>query len=108
MMADFVTVARVDEIAPGERLVVEFGRDWVIVFNVGGSFYAVEDMCSHEEYALAQGALTDFALECPKHGAQFDIRTGAYLCAPAVSPVKSYDVRVEGESVQLAKRKKVS
>ncbi|MDX2162536.1 MAG: non-heme iron oxygenase ferredoxin subunit [bacterium] len=105
-MSDFVTVAAEAEIAPGERIVVEFGRDWVIVFNIGGQFYAVEDMCSHEEYPLADGGLTEYALECPKHGAQFDVRTGAHLCAPAVSPVKVYDVRIEAGQVQLARRRK--
>ncbi|MFN8527097.1 MAG: non-heme iron oxygenase ferredoxin subunit [Anaerolineae bacterium] len=105
-MSDFVTVAQLDELPPGERMVVELGRDYVIIFNVGGELYAVEDMCSHEEYPLAEGALTDHALECPKHGAQFDIRTGGVLCPPAVSPVKTYDVRVEGDSIQIAKRKR--
>ncbi len=105
-MSDYVSVATIDELIPGERMVVEFGRDWVVIFNVGGQFYAVQDMCSHDDYPLADGGLTEFALECSKHGAQFDIRTGAQLCAPAVSPAKTYDVRVEGDNIQIAKRKK--
>ncbi len=105
-MADFQTVARTGEIAPGDRIVVEFGRDWVVIFNVGGEFYAVEDMCSHEEYPLADGTLDGYSLECPKHGALFDVRTGAHLCPPAVSPVKTYDLRVEGDEIRIARKKK--
>lgn len=102
-MGEFITVAKVDEIAPGERMVVELGRDWVLIFNVGGEFYAINEICSHEEYSLADGELKDFAVECPKHGAQFDIRTGQHLCPPAYMPVKRYAVRIEGDDIQLEK-----
>jgi len=76
-MAEFVTVATTDEIPPGERLVVEIDDVWVVIFNVGGQYYALEDMCSHEEYYLSEGALDGYALECAKHGAQFDVRRRA-------------------------------
>ena len=68
------TVATTDEIKPGERIVVEIDDVWVVVFNVGGQYYALEDMCSHEEYYLSEGELDGYAIECPKHGAQFDVR----------------------------------
>lgn len=103
-MSDYVTIATTDEIAPGDRMIVELGRDGVIVFNVGGTFYAVAEICSHQEFSLADGALINHVLECPKHSAQFDIRTGQHLCPPAVSPIKGYDVRVEGDQVQIARR----
>jgi 3-phenylpropionate/trans-cinnamate dioxygenase ferredoxin subunit len=105
-MADFVTVAKVGEIAPGERIVVELGRDFVVVFNIEGVFHAIEDMCSHEEYELSDGTLDGYALECPKHGAHFDIRTGEQLSPPAMRPIKVYDVRVEGDDIQIARRKR--
>ncbi len=101
-MADFVTIAPVEELPPGERMVIELGRAVIVVFNVGGQFYAVENNCSHEDYELDRGDLVDHTLECPKHGAQFDIRTGMHLCAPAVSPIKAYDVRVEHGEIQIA------
>jgi 3-phenylpropionate/trans-cinnamate dioxygenase ferredoxin component len=103
-MAEFVTVASVDDLKPGERLVAEVGRDWVIIFNVGGTYYAVEDMCSHEEYYLSEGELDGTALECPKHGACFDITTGKHLTPPAVSPIRTFPVRVENGAIQVAKR----
>jgi 3-phenylpropionate/trans-cinnamate dioxygenase ferredoxin subunit len=103
-MAEFVTVASVDDLKPGERLVVEVGRDWVIIFNVGGTYYAVEDMCSHEEYYLSEGELNGTTLECPKHGACFDITSGKHLSPPAVSPIRTFEVRVEDGAIQVAKR----
>ncbi|MBK8025916.1 MAG: non-heme iron oxygenase ferredoxin subunit [Chloroflexi bacterium] len=103
-MTDFVTVAQTHELAPGERLVAEVQGTWVIVFNIDGAYFAVEDMCSHEEYYLAEGALEGYSMECPKHGACFDVRTGQPLCPPAVSPIKRYAVRVEGDQLQVGKR----
>jgi 3-phenylpropionate/trans-cinnamate dioxygenase ferredoxin subunit len=98
------TVATTDEIQPGERIVVEIDDVWVIVFNVGGQYYALEDMCSHEEYMLSEGELDGYAIECSKHGAQFDIRNGKVLAPPAVAPVKWYATQVVGDEVQVAGR----
>jgi 3-phenylpropionate/trans-cinnamate dioxygenase ferredoxin subunit len=103
-MADFVTVAQVDEIPPGERLVVEMGRSWVVIFNVDGTLYALEDQCSHEEYPLSDGFIDGCEVECAKHGARFDLRTGKNTAPPALVPVRAYDVRVLGDEVQIARR----
>ncbi len=100
-MAEFITVATADEIQPGERIVVELGRLWVVLFNVGGQYFALEDMCTHEEYYLSEGALDGYAIECAKHGAQFDIRNGAVLAPPALRPVKWFATRVVGDEVQV-------
>ncbi len=100
----FITVATTDEIKPGERIVVEIDDVWVIVFNVGGEYYALEDMCSHEEYYLSEGELDGYAIECPKHGAKFDVRNGKVLAPPAVVPVKWYKVQVVGDEVQVMGR----
>ncbi|HVU12490.1 MAG TPA: non-heme iron oxygenase ferredoxin subunit [Phototrophicaceae bacterium] len=103
-MAEFVTVATTDEIQPGDRIVVEVGDVWVVIFNVDGQYYAVEDMCTHEEYYLSEGHLDGFSLECAKHGAQFDVRTGKVLAPPALIPVKTFQVQVVGDEVQVARR----
>ena len=71
-MSEFVTVARADELPPGERLVARLGRDFVAVFNVGGRFYAVEDRCSHEDVPLSDGVLHGETIECVQHGAIFE------------------------------------
>ena len=101
-MFDFETVATTDEIKPGERLVVEFGRTWVAIFNVDGTYYAIEDVCTHDDGPLAEGKLTGCVIECPRHGATFDITTGKVLSAPALVDVPSYTVQVVGNEVQIA------
>lgn len=100
----FLTVAPVEDVPPGERIVIEVGRDWIVIFNVGGTFYAINDNCTHEEYPLSEGALDGHAIECAKHGAQFDVRTGAVLCAPAFQPVKTYPIRVEDGQILIGVR----
>lgn len=95
----FVKVATVEEIAPGKAKRVEIGEESIAIFNVDGEFYAVGDTCSHEEASLSEGDLFDHVVECPLHGAEFDLRTGDALCLPAVVPVPAYEVKVEGEAV---------
>jgi 3-phenylpropionate/trans-cinnamate dioxygenase ferredoxin component len=101
---DFVTVASTDEIKPGERLVIEFGRTWVAIFNVDGKYYAIEDLCTHDDGPLAEGVLRGCVIECPRHGATFDITTGKVLSAPALVNVPAYDVQVQGNDIQIAPR----
>lgn len=102
-MSTFITVAKTADVPPGERLIVQIGRDWIVIFNVDGEYYAVRDECTHEEYALSDGALHGCEIECVKHGARFDIRTGEVTAPPAVVPVKRYAVRVIDDEVQLAR-----
>jgi 3-phenylpropionate/trans-cinnamate dioxygenase ferredoxin subunit len=103
-MAEFVAVATTDEIPPGERIVVEFERGWVAIFNVDGQYYAIEDVCTHDDGPLADGELNGFTIECPRHGACFDIRSGKVLAPPALVDVPSYNVRVEANQIQIARR----
>ena len=103
-MPEFVTGATTDEVQPGDRIVVEVNDVWVVVFNVGGTYYAVEDMCSHEEYYLSEGELDGYEIECAKHGARFDVRTGEVLAPPAVVPIKRYAVRVVENELQIGGR----
>jgi 3-phenylpropionate/trans-cinnamate dioxygenase ferredoxin subunit len=101
-MTEFITVANVDEIKAGERLVVEIGRTWVAIFNVDGQYYAIEDRCTHDDGPLAEGELSGCIIECPRHGATFDITNGKVLTAPALVDVPTYRVRVENNQVQIA------
>jgi len=97
----WITIATVDEVPPGERLVVEIGREWVAVFNINGVYYAIEDVCTHDDGPLAEGELTGTTIECPRHGACFDVTTGKVLSAPAVVDVQTYRVRVQGTDLQV-------
>lgn len=104
-MTEFVTVATIDEIPPGDRIVVESGRTWVAIFNVDGNFYAIEDRCTHDDGPLAEGQLDGLVIECPRHGACFNIATGKVLTPPALVDVPVFEVRVEDNKVQIAGRK---
>ena len=101
-MPEFITVATPDEIKPGERLVVEIGRQWVAIFNVDGTYYAIEDICPHDDGPLADGELNGCVIECPRHGATFDVTTGKVLSPPALVDVPTYEVRVQGDEIQVA------
>jgi 3-phenylpropionate/trans-cinnamate dioxygenase ferredoxin subunit len=102
MMVDFVSVAKTDEIQPGERLIFELGKRWIAVFNVDGQYYAIEDVCSHDDGPLAEGKLIGCQIECPRHGAKFDLRTGEVLTPPALVDVPVYQVRVIGDEIQVS------
>lgn len=105
-MTDFKTVAQADELNPGEAILVQDGRMRILIFNVDGEHYAIEDRCSHADVALSDGKidLKTCQITCPKHGAKFDITTGAALKAPAVAPVMAFDVRVEDGAIQIKRR----
>ena len=101
---DFVTVASTDEIEPGERLVLEYGQRWVIIFNIDGVYYAIDDVCTHDDGPLAEGTLAGCTIECPRHGATFDITTGKVLSAPALVDIKSYEVEIQDSEIRIALR----
>ena len=104
-MADdgFVKVAQVSEITPGDMISVDFpSGDAVLVANVGGVIHACDDICSHAYASLSEGDLNGAEVECPLHGAVFNITTGEALTPPAEAPVKVYRVQVEGDDILVA------
>ena len=100
-MAEFVTVASTDEVKAGERIVVEVNDHYIAIFNVDNRYYAIEDVCTHDDGPLAEGYLEGTTIECPRHGARFDITTGKVLSMPAVKPVPRYEVQVNGDEIQI-------
>ncbi len=101
MVPRFVTFGKTSEIGPGERDIREIEGWWIAVFNVGGQYYAIEDVCTHDDGPIGEGELYGYEIECPRHGARFDIRTGAVTRMPAVVPVKWFPTRVEGDEIQV-------
>lgn len=101
MSDGFVTVAKVVDIPEGAVKVVRLEDQAVAVFRVGGDFYAMDDICTHDGGPLAEGTLDGDVIECPRHGAKFNVRTGAVVCLPATAPVPTYAVRVVGEDIQV-------
>ena len=101
-MASYVTVARVADIPEGRVKVVSVGGEQIALANVEGSVFAIEDRCSHDDGPLGEGRLRGSELECPRHGARFDVKSGRPLCLPAVVAVRTYPVRVEGDEVKVS------
>jgi 3-phenylpropionate/trans-cinnamate dioxygenase ferredoxin component len=98
-----LTVCPVDELPPGEVKIVRAGELAIGVFNVGGEYFAIEDRCSHDDGPLAEG---DFDPErlvviCPRHGSEFDLRSGRPLSLPAYLPVDTYEVVVEDDLIKV-------
>jgi len=98
----FETVAKVGEIPEGGVKVVRVDGDAVAVFHIGGVYYGLADICTHDGGSLADGQLAGYEIECARHGARFDIRTGAALTLPAVEAVPTHAVRLIGEEIQVA------
>jgi 3-phenylpropionate/trans-cinnamate dioxygenase ferredoxin subunit len=95
---NFVTVAKAGDIPVGEARVFEVGEKRLALCNVDGTIYAIDDTCTHDDGPLGSGQLHGHAIECPRHGARFDVRDGSVLSMPAAYPVESYPVRiVDGE-----------
>lgn len=100
-MAEFVPVAKTGDVLPGRVNVYDVNGKSIAVCNVDGTFYAIDDICTHDGGALDQGQLEGDQIECPRHGALFDVKTGRALTLPAVMPVKSYAVRVDGDEIKV-------
>ncbi|HEY7728696.1 MAG TPA: non-heme iron oxygenase ferredoxin subunit [Candidatus Eisenbacteria bacterium] len=99
--ARFVKVGRVSDV-PGARPEVYDVEDRrIAVYRLDGAYYAIDDICTHDGGPLAEGEVEGDEVICPRHGARFSIRTGAALGFPAITPVETYPVRVEGEDLLL-------
>lgn len=101
MTEGFQRVARVAEIAPGTARCVFVNGEPIALANVEGTFYAIGDTCSHAEASLSDGEIYEDTIMCPLHGAEFSLKTGKALTLPAISPVPSYEVRVEGDDILI-------
>ncbi len=98
---EFVTVASTDEIPPGVMRKVSLGDKDVVLANVDGKYYAIGNVCTHEEGPLDEGILEKYEIECPWHSSRFDLRTGAVTQGPADTPEPRYEIRVEGNSIRI-------
>ena len=101
MSDGFITVGASSDVAPGTAARVVAGGEEIAIFNVDGQFFATSDVCSHDEASLSDGELFGHVVECPLHGARFDVRTGKVLSLPAVYPVKNFEVRVVDGQLQV-------
>jgi len=98
---EYLRVAATDEVPPGGVTSVSVAGRRIAIFNVDGTFYAVDDTCTHEYAPLSQGPRNGEVVTCPKHGSRFNVRTGRVLSLPAVVPLSTYPVRVEGGQISI-------
>lgn len=102
-MPQVIDVCPLSELPPGERRLVEWDDLEIGVFNCGGTVYAIEDRCSHDDGSLIDGELDEESctIECPRHGSRFDIRTGKPKTLPAYVPVDTFPVIIEDKTIKL-------
>jgi 3-phenylpropionate/trans-cinnamate dioxygenase ferredoxin component len=98
-MAEWVKVGEVGSPPEGEVKVIMPRAKRIALANVDGAYYAIDDVCTHDGGPLDQGEVFEHQIECPRHGARFDVRTGKALTLPAIFPIKTYPVRVEGNDI---------
>jgi len=96
---EFVAVANETDVSNGERLFVEIDEFQIVVFNIAGKFFAIADVCSHDDGPVGDGEFeSEFEIACPRHGARFDVRTGEAVTLPAIIDIPAFPVRiVDGE-----------
>ena len=94
-----VRVAPIDELAEGEPRVYQVGELFIVLCRVNGEVFALEDRCTHDDGPLASGCLHGYQLECPRHGARFDVRDGSICRMPAHGDVPTFKTRIDGTEV---------
>jgi 3-phenylpropionate/trans-cinnamate dioxygenase ferredoxin subunit len=102
-MTETITVCPTSELAPGERTTVAWEDLEILVVNCDGELFAIEDRCSHDDGDLAEGEINTerCAIECPRHGALFDLKSGKALTLPAYKAVETFPVKVDGDTITL-------
>ena len=103
MTAEIIDVCPLSELQPGQMRLVEWEDLEIGVFNCNGTLYAIEDRCSHDNGPLVEGTLDQdrCAIECPRHGSLFDLKSGKPLTLPAYIPVDTFTVIVEDDTIKL-------
>src|SRR5512138_653901 len=100
-MSRFVKAAQAGDIASGDRKIIQVEGAFIAIFNLDGQYYAIEDVCSHDDGPVAEGDLEGYEIVCPRHGARFDIRDGRVLSFPAITPIRSFPVKIEGNDILI-------
>jgi len=101
LQVEFVEIAPISEVSAGERLFIEAAGRSIVIFNLAGIYYAIGDICSHDNGPVGDGEIEEHEIICPRHGARFDIRTGKATSLPAVVDIPSYPVRVVGDMIEI-------
>lgn len=97
-MADFA-VAKIADVKLGQMKSFAVDNKRVLIANWEGTFFATQDLCTHDNGTLADGELVDAEIECPRHGGRFDLKTGAVTALPPMFPIKTFPVKIEGDNI---------
>jgi 3-phenylpropionate/trans-cinnamate dioxygenase ferredoxin component len=98
---EYLEIAPASELPNGERLFIEVEGRSLVIFNIAGQFFSIGDICSHDDGPVGDGDIEGFNIVCPRHGAEFDIRTGQAVQMPAVVDIPAYPVRVVDGMIQV-------
>jgi 3-phenylpropionate/trans-cinnamate dioxygenase ferredoxin subunit len=101
-MDHFVAVAKATDVKPGQMRTFAVDDKHILIANWEGTFFATQDLCTHDGGPLSDGELIDGEIECPRHGGRFDLKTGAVAALPPMFPIKTFAVKREGEDLLVA------
>ena len=98
---EYVPVASVEELPEGGRLFIEIDDLPIVILKINGQYYAIADVCSHDDGPVGEGNIEGLEIICPRHGAHFDIRTGKVLALPAFVDIPAYPVRINDDQIEI-------
>ena len=98
---EYINVGSVEELDDGGRLFIEVDNLPIVILRIDGQFYAIGDVCSHDDGPVGEGEIEGYEIICPRHGARFDIRNGKVLALPAFVDIPSYPVRVIDGQIEI-------
>lgn len=98
-MSDFLPAAKTSDVPTNGKYCVEVDDRFVVIVNLDGEYFCVDDVCTHDGGPLGDGELEGGCLVCPRHGAKFDVRTGSAVEMPATEATAKHEVRVDGDSI---------
>ena len=98
-MSEFIRVCSVNNIKPGEVKGFFFQNKQIAICRIRNEYFAFDEICSHQNASLAAGWLEDYTIECPIHGALFDVKTGEALSLPAVEDINTYEIEIRGDEI---------
>lgn len=98
-MSEFLEAASIDDIPASGKLCLELDDRFIVIIRIEDQYFCIDDLCTHDGGPLGEGELKGYCIVCPRHGAQFDVRSGAAVVMPATEPTASHEVRVEGSKI---------
>jgi 3-phenylpropionate/trans-cinnamate dioxygenase ferredoxin component len=98
---EYIPVGLLNELSEGQRLFIEIDDLSIVIISIAGKYFAIADVCSHDDGPLGEGNIEGFEIICPRHGARFDIRTGKALALPAFVDIPAYPVRIMGDQIEV-------